>query len=119
VHWRFDGTPKTATACNCSICRRYGALWAYDNEGEKISVSGTTQVYKWGRKWLEFHFCPNCACIVSWRAVVPGKDGRRPMGFNLRLAPPEAVRGIALVHHDTETRSDFPPDGKCVADVWS
>lgn len=22
--------PRTLTDCNCSICRRYGALWAYD-----------------------------------------------------------------------------------------
>jgi hypothetical protein len=21
--------PRTVTRCNCSICRRYGALWAY------------------------------------------------------------------------------------------
>lgn len=117
VNWRFDGVPPSATTCNCSICRRYGALWAYDYEGGKMDVSGTTQAYLWGRKWLEFHFCSTCGCIVYWRGVRPGKDGRRSLGFNLRLAPPDAVRTIALVHHDTETRSDLPPDGKCVADV--
>ena len=30
VQWRFDGVPESATACNCTICRRYGVLWAYD-----------------------------------------------------------------------------------------
>jgi hypothetical protein len=119
VTWRYDGVPKSATSCNCSTCRRYGALWAYDFEGEKISVSGTTQIYKWGRKWLEFHFCPQCACIVSWRAVMTPRDGRRPMGFNLRLAPPDAVQAIPLIHHDTETKADLPPDGKHVSDVWA
>jgi hypothetical protein len=30
VRWSFDGTPESATACNCTVCRRYGVLWAYD-----------------------------------------------------------------------------------------
>jgi len=119
VRWSYEGVPQSATACNCSICRRYGALWAYDHEGGKISVSGPTQIYLWGRKWLEFHFCPRCACIVCWRGVRPGRNGRRSIGFNLRLAPPDAVRDIALIHHDTVTMDDLPRDGRCVADVWS
>lgn len=119
VRWRFEGVPESATACNCSICRRYGALWAYDFEGERLSVTGATQVYAWGRTWLEFHFCPRCGCIAYWRARAPGPDGRRRMGFNLRLATPEAVSAIALVHHDTVTMDDLPRDGRCVADLWS
>jgi hypothetical protein len=119
VRWRFEGVPETATTCNCSICRRYGALWAYDFEGEKISVSGATQVYLWGRKWLEFHFCPHCGSIAYWRGSRPGKDGRRRIGFNLRLAEPDAVKSIALVHHRTETMDDLPLDGMHVADVWA
>ena len=41
-HWTFDGDPGPATACNCTLCRRYGALWVYDYEGERISVLGAT-----------------------------------------------------------------------------
>jgi hypothetical protein len=120
VRWRFDGVPESATTCNCSICRRYGALWAYDFEDEKIRASGATQAYLWNRKWIEFHFCPNCACIAYWRAAQPGKDGRRRIAVNLRLAvAPEAVKAIALTHHDTVTKDDLPADGMCVADVWS
>ena len=26
---RIDTAPETVTDCNCSICRRYGVLWAY------------------------------------------------------------------------------------------
>src|SRR5450759_179867 len=29
VHLAIDAPPETLTECNCSICRRYGALWAY------------------------------------------------------------------------------------------
>ena len=119
VRWRIAGVPEAATACNCSVCRRYGALWAYGYETETITVSGATHAYVWGRRWLEFHFCPACACIAYWRGTGTGGDGRRRMGVNLRLAAPDAVRAIALVHHDTETMDDLPSDGRCVADVWA
>ena len=35
--------PDGATACNCTACRRYGTLWAYDFVDEGIHVTGTTQ----------------------------------------------------------------------------
>jgi hypothetical protein len=40
IAWWFAGDPGSATACNCTICRRYGKLWIYDWEGERISVIG-------------------------------------------------------------------------------
>ena len=45
VHWTFEGQPDGATACNCTVCRRYGALWAYDYDGEGIKVKGETRPY--------------------------------------------------------------------------
>ena len=37
VRWHYDDFPESATACNCSACRRYGALWAYGYEGETFA----------------------------------------------------------------------------------
>jgi hypothetical protein len=54
VRWSLAETPESATACNCTACRRYGVLWAYDYEGHRIKVSGPTKAYVRG----EFHFCP-------------------------------------------------------------
>lgn len=119
VHWEFDGLPETATACNCSVCRRYGTLWAYGFLGERLHVSGETRTYIWNQRWLEFHFCPHCACVVFWRAAEAGPDGRRYGAVNLRLATdPAAVQAIPLLHHDTDTDADLS-DGKCVMDVWA
>jgi hypothetical protein len=118
VRWSFDGVPADATACNCTICRRYGALWAYDWEGERIRVSGPARAYVRG-KTLGFHFCADCACVAYWRALKPGKDGRRRIAVNLRLAEPEAVAGIVIDHFDgLNTFDDLPRDGRCVADMW-
>lgn len=32
LRWEFDPEPDGATVCNCTVCRRYGVLWAYDYE---------------------------------------------------------------------------------------
>ena len=122
IEWQLDGDPGSITACNCTVCRRYGALWAYDWEGERIRLSGATAVYTRKERtdpFLEFHFCRSCACVVAWRAVRPDEDGRRRMAVNVRLAPPEAVADLLIDHFDgLDTFDDLPQDGRCVRDMW-
>lgn len=43
--WTLGGDPGGITACNCTLCRRYGTLWAYDYENERITVTGLTRAY--------------------------------------------------------------------------
>lgn len=118
VLWQFDGTPGGATACNCTVCRRYGVLWAYDYENEGIRVSGTTRSYSRG-KMIEFHFCPRCGCVAFWRAQSTDDAGRRRIAVNLRLAEPEVVAHVPIDHFDgLSTFEDLPRDGRCVADYW-
>jgi hypothetical protein len=116
IEWQLDGDPGSITACNCTVCRRYGALWAYDWEGERIRLSGPTAVYTRKERtdpFLEFHFCPSCACVVAWRTVRPDEDGRRRMAVNVRLAPPEAVADLLIDHFDgldVNRRPKLTPD---------
>jgi hypothetical protein len=118
VNWKFEYMPEGATACNCTVCRRYGALWIYDYEDEKVSVTGPTTAYIRG-KAIEFHFCSSCGCVSHWRAQRPETDGRRRLAVNVRLAEPEAVAKLPIDHFDgLNTFDDLPRDGKCVADYW-
>jgi hypothetical protein len=118
VQWQFESQPDAATACNCTVCRRYGVLWIYDYEGEGIKVSGRTQLYVRGEA-IEFHFCPICGCVAYWRGRRPHQDGRRRIAVNVRLAEPEAVASIPIRHFDgLNTFTDLPQDGRCVADYW-
>lgn len=119
ARWMLAGDPGSVTACNCTLCRRYGALWAYDYEGERITTEGETRVYVRGRT-TEFHFCPNCGCIVWWRARELDEEGRRRLAVNLRMAEPEAIADLQIDHFDgLESFEDLPPSGKQVRDLWA
>jgi hypothetical protein len=118
VRFSFDGVPEGATACNCTVCRRYGALWIYDFENERIKVSGPTKAYVRGRA-LGFHFCPECGCVAYWRSLRVEEDGRCRIAVNVRLAAPEAVASLPIDHFDgLNSFEDLPRDGKCVRDYW-
>lgn len=118
VTWQFAGTPDTATACNCTVCRRYGVLWAYDFLDEGITVTGSTRGYVRG-DLIAFHFCENCGCVTWWQGLEPGEDGRRRIAVNLRLAEPDAVVDIPIRKFDgLDSFETLPTDGRCVADLW-
>ena len=119
VSWRYDGELESATACNCTACRRYGVLWGYGYDGEDVHFSGETTAYVRGAE-LGFHFCPACGCVAYWRALKADGQGRRRVGFNLRLAEPDQVASLLIDHFDgLDTFSDLPRDGRRVADLWS
>lgn len=120
--WTLEGDPGPATACNCTLCRRYGALWAYDYEGERIRIFGTSTAYTRIGKAdpsLEIRFCPACGGVLCWRGLRLGDDGRRRIAVNLRLAPPDAVAHLPIDHFDgLDSFDDLPGDGRCVRDLW-
>lgn len=110
--------PESVTACNCTVCRRYGVLWIYDYEGERIQVSGESRAYVRGNA-LSFNFCPTCACVVCWRGHKVDDQGRRRIAVNLRLTEPGPVAHLPIDHFDgLDTFDDLPRDGRCVADMW-
>lgn len=118
VRWRLNRIPESATVCNCTVCRRYGVLWAYDYEGEGIQVSGSTKAYVRGAS-IGFHFCSVCGCVAYWRALKTNAQGRRRIAVNLRLTEPEAVAQVPIDPFDgLDTFEDLPRDGRCVADYW-
>jgi hypothetical protein len=119
VKWKLNVMPESATACNCTVCRRYGVLWAYDFEGEGISVSGVTTAYVRGDKEIGFHFCPACGCVAYWRSLAAREDGRRRIAVNLRLTEPDPIAHLPIDHFEGLVNFvDLPRDGRCVADVW-
>lgn len=118
VRWRLAALPESVTACSCTACRRYGALWAYGYDEENIVVTGETAVYQRGRS-LTFHFCPSCGGVSHWRGLEVDEHGRRRMAVNLRMAEPGPIAALPIDHFDgLETWEDLPRNGRCVADLW-
>lgn len=118
VRWQLDALPEGATACNCTVCRRYGALWAYGFDGEDVRTTGTTKAYVRGPS-IGFHFCPDCGGMAFWRSQKPNEEGRLRVGVNLRLTEPGPIADLPIDHFDGLVAwEDLPHDGKCVRDLW-
>lgn len=77
--------PRQVTQCNCSVCRRYGTLWAYYRRSA-VSITaprGTLAHYSTRPRGLKFVRCRSCGCVICWEGRGGGSDQR--MGINTRL----------------------------------
>lgn len=92
--------PKQLTECNCSICRKLGALWAYYTRDQVafIMAPGATIGYAQGEKTLETHHCRTCGCTTHWASLGPEHPDR--VAVNARLFPPEDRAGIPVRQFD-------------------
>jgi len=88
--------PSCVTNCNCSICRRYGVLWAYypASEVQVHAPPGMADGYIWGRKVLRFVRCGTCGCVTHWERVVPVLGSK--MGVNARNFDPDTLNGVPV-----------------------
>ena len=88
------GRPREINECQCTICRRYAAAWAYYDPKEiRISVTGSspTKKYVWGDRDLEFHFCSVCGCVTHWKSIQESCK----MGVNTRMMDPDEVKTVS------------------------
>lgn len=101
VSWQFTGRPPYATSCNCSICKRYGALWAYgDTDSIRLQAQPAASVpYLHGDKTLAFHHCATCGCVTHWAALA-AENGIWRVAVNLRMAEQNVIAGLRIRHFD-------------------
>jgi hypothetical protein len=88
--------PRRLTDCNCSMCRRYGALWGYyqPSEVRKKYLRRDVDVYSWGDGRLRFIRCKICGCVVHYERTRGSPPGR--MGVNMRNADPAVIAKIRV-----------------------
>lgn len=120
VTWKLDTAPESATVCDCTICRRYGVIWAYGYIGLDIHTSGETKMYRRPDGGaIDFHFCANCGCVTHYIATKEDQEGRRWTAVNLRLTEPALIAHLPIDHFDgLESFEDLPRDGRLVSDMW-
>ena len=88
--------PRALTQCTCSICRRYGAQWAYYSR-RSVSIHAdpsAVTAYTWGRRTKEFFHCNHCGCLTHYESVSKGAGDRGAV--NARMWPAEDVAGVRL-----------------------
>lgn len=100
VQLTLPAEPEVATRCNCSVCRRLGAVWVYFERGA-VTIAGhpeSTQAYAWGEENLRFVRCARCGCTTHWEALPPTPDSR--CGVNLNLFPPALQARVRVRRRD-------------------
>jgi len=95
VRIEVPSIPNYLNQCGCSVCSRYGALWAYYARElvQIVCESGATQTYCRGEKTLEFHRCVVCGCVTHWIATDPSIS---KMAVNARLFDSRDVAGVLI-----------------------
>lgn len=82
--------PETVTHCNCSICRRYNAVWGYYQRHEVTlaDCDDAATAYRWNDEVIDFVHCRFCGCMTHYEDVDKLPDSR--VAVNFRMCP-EAI----------------------------
>jgi hypothetical protein len=96
--------PDFINACNCTLCSKTGAYWAYLHPSDVV-IAGATKGFRRIDKQdpgAEIRFCENCGVtthFVLTEAAI-AKFGNAQMGVNMRLADEKDLAGIELRYPD-------------------
>jgi len=99
--------PEYLIDCNCSICRRIGALWAlYESNSVELwgHPENATQ-YVWGRRTIRTMHCKVCGCATHWEPIDVSAGPR--FGVNARNFEPQEIIGIRVRKFDGAETWDF------------
>jgi hypothetical protein len=86
--------------CNCSLCRKSGALWGYFSTSE-FRVSGTSTSYRREDKAAAkgaLNFCSTCGSTTHW--VADHDAGTWTCAVNMRLFDPALLSGLPVHYPD-------------------
>jgi len=96
----FPPLREPALECLCSICRRYGALWAYYKPDE-VHVEGddAIEAYVWGKARISFNRCKNCGCMTHYTVL---RDTEPRVAVNCRMLEREEFDRLESEQSDGE-----------------
>jgi hypothetical protein len=97
VRIEVDEPTTTVTECNCSICGRLGALWAYHRR-DTARITGVTVPYSWGDATIAFHHCATCGCTTHYVGI--GPDATDRVAVNARLLPLDPAAPVKVRRFD-------------------
>ena len=88
--------PRSLTDCNCSICRRYSALWAYypASDVRLLYRKRDVEAYSWGDRTLRFVRCRKCGCVLHHERAKKARS--TTIGVNARNLDPAVVAKLRI-----------------------
>lgn len=95
LHYDCDVDPTKAMTCNCSICRRKGAVLHFV-DGPDVSLTADPKalgIYQFHHHIIAHHFCKICG-LAPW-SLVTLPDGTQKVALNLRAS------GVNFAHLPT------------------
>jgi len=122
VRITLEPAPSWVLDCNCSICRRYGALWAYtwDRVAKRnlsatiVQGSDALEAYIWGNRWIGFWRCKTCGCVTHHTALSEPENVR---GVNVRMFVDFDTTSVTVQRTDNAHTGQFwtRPDAEILA----
>ena len=98
VGFELSAEPKHLVDCNCTVCRRLGALWGHvDTTHFRRLGDGKTIRYLQGDQTLSQHTCANCGCTTHWEGE--GQYADRSAA-NFRMCEPELLARYEIRRFD-------------------
>jgi hypothetical protein len=98
VKVQLPSKPTYLNECHCTVCYKYGALWAYFKRPDVTVLSGAAQLQKYIREDsggdISFNRCSYCGCMVLWYGEGKFAGPEHKMGVNCRMLPESELKGI-------------------------
>ena len=98
VTFTVPGPPAYRNACQCGLCRRYGAVWGYYRPDEVRFGGAPEALERYTRgpdPMIAFVRCRGCGCVTHWADLDP--EATR-LGVNTTMMPEAELEGIDVRH---------------------
>ena len=91
-------------ACNCSICTKTGALWAFTPATQVRLEKGADKLasYRFSQKRLNHRHCSLCGVETFAQAQMP--DGTASYGINVRTLDDVEIEKLTLKPYDGRSK---------------
>lgn len=100
IAFTLEGEVGEVIDCNCSMCRRKGALLAaFPREALTLKTPEADMgTYKFNKHLIDHHFCLTCG--ISPFSEGKGRDGKAMTMVNVRCLPDVDLSGLKVIHYD-------------------
>jgi hypothetical protein len=99
VRVQLPSKPTSLLECHCTVCYKYGALWAYFPRNDVVvTTASDTTLQPYIREDadgdISFNRCSHCGCMVCWKGEGKYAGPEHKMGVNCRMLPETEIEGI-------------------------